>query len=115
MSGLGFGKKPEGRDKPATKLDLSGFAPEPAAAAPSADEQARQDRAAARVGFTSREPTDRVQRVRRKASEPLDQVAVKGPLSVINRFKQYANDTELTYAEAITRLLDIAEGRGRQG
>ena len=95
-SDLGFGKP--------KKLDLSGFAPRPAEKTASPQEQDTADRAAERAGFQSREPVQRIKRVR-KASEPLDQAFVRAPIDVINRFKQYCNDTGMSYGEALDELM----------
>jgi len=95
-SDLGFGKT--------RKLDLSGFAPRPAEKAPSPKEQEVSDRVAERAGFQSREPVQRIRRVR-KASEPLDQAFVRAPIDVINRFKQYCNETGMSYGEALDELM----------
>lgn len=95
-SDLGFGKP--------KKLDLSGFAPRPAEKSVSPKEQDTADRAAARAGFQSREPVQRIKRVR-KASEPLDQAFVRAPIDVINRFKQYCNETGMSYGEALDELM----------
>lgn len=98
---LGFGKP--------KKLDLTAFqprAPEPleTKAAPLRDEEEAADRAAERVGFQSREPVQRVKRIRR-VSEPLDQAFVRAPIDVINRFKQYCNQTGMSYGEALDELM----------
>ncbi|ARS65933.1 hypothetical protein CN221_35990 [Sinorhizobium meliloti] len=89
---LGFGKT--------AKLDLSGFAPGPSEKTGSRQEQ----EAAERAGFQSREPVERVRRIR-KASEPLDQAFVRAPIDVINRFKQYCNETGMSYGEALDELM----------
>ncbi len=94
-SDLGFGKT--------AKLDLSSFTPRAAEKAPS-QEQDVADRAAERAGFQSREPVQRVKRVR-KASEPLDQAFVRAPIEVINRFKEYCNSTGMSYGEALDELM----------
>lgn len=95
-SDLGFGKT--------KKLDLSGFAPRPAEKVPAQTEQEASDRAAERAGFQSREPVQRVKRIR-KTSEPLDQAFVRAPIDVINRFKQYCNETGMSYGEALDELM----------
>lgn len=95
-SDLGFGK--------AKKLDLSGFTPRAAEKATTPQEQDTADRAAERAGFQSREPVQRIKRVR-KASEPLDQAFVRAPIDVINRFKQYCNETGMSYGEALDELM----------
>jgi hypothetical protein len=95
-SDLGFGKT--------KKLDLSGFAPRPVEKVPAQTEQEASDRAAERAGFQSREPVQRVKRIR-KTSEPLDQAFVRAPIDVINRFKQYCNETGMSYGEALDELM----------
>lgn len=96
---LGFGKT--------NKLDLSGFTPRQEQKVDAMKEQEAADRAADRAGFQSREPVLRVKRIR-KASEPLDQAFVRAPISVINRFKQYCNQTGLSYGEALDELMHKA-------
>ncbi len=94
---FGFGK---------SKLDISGFEPrkgEPVADAP-AD---AGDRAAERSGFVSREPAQRVERVR-KSKEPIDQAFIRAPISVINRFKIHCNETGMSYGEALDELMKKA-------
>lgn len=93
---LGFGKT--------TKLDLSGFSPRASEKTSSLREQEASDLAAERAGFQSREPVERVRRIR-KASEPLDQAFVRAPIDVINRFKQYCNETGMSYGEALDDLM----------
>lgn len=98
-SDLGFGKS--------TKLDLSGFSPRPAEKAAPQQEQEIADRVAERAGFQSREPVQRVKRVR-KTREPLDQAFVRAPIEVINRFKEYCNSTGMSYGEALDELMKKA-------
>ena len=62
------------------------------------------DRAAQKSGFESREPTERVKRVR-KSKEPNDHVYVRAPISIINSFKAMCNETGESYGEALTRLM----------
>lgn len=95
-SDLGFGKT--------AKLDLSSFTPRPVEKTAPSREQDVADRAAERAGFQSREPVQRVKRVR-KASEPLDQAFVRAPIEVINRFKEYCNSTGMSYGEALDELM----------
>jgi hypothetical protein len=62
------------------------------------------DEIAERREFVSREPARRVKRVRQ--SEPIEVLSVKGPLSVMNRFKEYANsEGHTSYWTAIDALL----------
>lgn len=96
-SDLGFGKS--------KRLDLSGFSPRQSVVPDAAlADQDIADRTAERAGFKSREPVQRVKRVR-KAAEPLDQAFVRAPTDVINRFKQYCNDTGMSYGEALDVLM----------
>lgn len=95
-SDLGFGKT--------KKLDLSDFAPRPADKNLPQMEQDASDRAAERAGFQSREAVQRVKRIR-KTSDPLDQAFVRAPIAVINRFKQYCNETGMSYGEALDELM----------
>jgi hypothetical protein len=65
------------------------------------------DEVAERREFKSREPMTRVRRVRQ--SEPIEVLSVKGPLSVMNRFKEYANaEGHTSYWTAIDALLKQA-------
>jgi hypothetical protein len=65
------------------------------------------DQIAERREFKSREPATRVRRVRQ--SEPIEVLSVKGPLSVMNRFKEYANaEGHTSYWTAIDALLKRA-------
>ncbi|MGR8963743.1 hypothetical protein [Rhizobium leguminosarum] len=97
---LGFG---EGE----RKLDVSKFAPREAT--PDADDNATLgDGAAKRAGFTSREPVERVARVR-KPSQPFDQAFVRAPIDVINRFKRFCNETGMSYGEALDELMRRAK------
>jgi hypothetical protein len=62
------------------------------------------DEVAERREFKSREPLTRVKRVRQ--SEPIEVLSIKGPLSVMNRFKEYANaEGHTSYWTAIDALL----------
>lgn len=97
---LGFGKSTK-------KLDLSGFENKPSTD-PEKEENRAADRAADRTGFTSREPVERVMRERKRTTEPSDQVFVRAPLSVMNRFKTHCNVTGKSYGEALADLMDKA-------
>lgn len=67
-------------------------------------EQTIADSTANRVGFHSREPAERVPRVR-KPSLPHDHAFVRAPIEVINRYKRYCNETGLNYGEALDELM----------
>lgn len=98
---LGFGKAANTRRE---VLDLSDLGKPSLVADDSRKEEKAFESAAERVGFTSREPTERVIRTR-KAKEPTDQLFVRARISVINRFKQHCNENELSYGELIEELM----------
>jgi hypothetical protein len=85
------------------KSRLNKIAP---ASPPAMEEATKVDQVAERHDFVSREPAQRIQIQR----EPLDQVLLKGPLSVISRFKLYCQDNRLSYWRGIDELL---KGAGR--
>lgn len=59
-------------------------------------------------GFTSRQAQTRVKRQR--SNEPIEILSVKGPLSVLNRFKEYANaNGHSSYWTALDALLRASE------
>ncbi|OWV64613.1 hypothetical protein ATY75_32205 [Rhizobium sp. N122] len=97
---LGFGNE--------QKLDVSKFAPRKAKDNSEADATNLGDAAAERAGFTSREPVERVARVR-KPSQPFDQAFVRAPIEVINRFKRFCNETGMSYGEALDELMRRAK------
>lgn len=66
------------------------------------------DAVADRHEFVSREPVLRVKRIRQ--SEPIEVLSIKGPLSVMNRFKEFANaEGHTSYWTAIDALLRKAK------
>ncbi len=85
------------------KLPIDRVVPKPAPATPTPEDTNKVDAAAAGQGFVSREPMVRVERVR--GGEPIDVLSVKGPLAVLNRFKQYCNDTGQPYWRALDSML----------
>ncbi len=85
------------------KLPIDRVVPKHAPRGPAADAISKVDTVAADHGFISREPVARVERIR--TTEPIDVLSVKGPLSVINRFKQYCNDTGNSYWRSIDEFL----------
>jgi hypothetical protein len=86
------------------KSKLSQVQPKPA---PAPEPIEAIDEVAERREFKSREPLTRVKRVRQ--SEPIEVLSVKGPLSVMNRFKEYANaEGHTSYWTAIDALLKQA-------
>lgn len=89
------------------KLDVSKFAPR-GEADPTSDDADLGDQAADRAGFKSREPVERVARIR-KPSQPFDQAFVRAPVEVINRFKRFCNETGMSYGEALDELMRRAK------
>ena len=76
---------------------------QPRAAASPEVTDSKLDEVAERHSFVSREPMVRVERVR--GAEPIDVLSVKGPLSVLNRFKHFCNETGQPYWRAIDTML----------
>ena len=101
---LGFGNSAKSKRK---TLDLSGF--DNPKQFPEVDdlEKRAEERVAEKSGFTSREPVERIVR-QRKAKEPTDQVFVRAPISVINRYKVHCNETGLSYGELLDDLMKRA-------
>ena len=64
----------------------------------------KEDAIAERHGFTSREPTVRVEKVRKK-NQIQDTVYVRGPLEMTNRFKEFCNQHEYSYGEGLEALM----------
>jgi hypothetical protein len=94
------------------KIDLSGFAP---VQKRSPIDLAEVDAAAAPHGFVSREAAPVITEVathgrRRRTvpSEPTRHLAVRMVQSQYDRFVGYADRYQLTYHDAITKLLDAA-------
>jgi hypothetical protein len=72
---------------------------------PAAERQAI-DATAREHGFTKTSiPTVLPRRARRGASEPMHQLNIRGPVSVIARFIAYCDDERLAYWEALDRLM----------
>jgi hypothetical protein len=91
MKDLGFNK-------------LSSIKPdtEPAPAVP----DHKIDEVAARHGFVSREPIQKVSR--RKEAEPSANLNIRPPISTYNRFVTWAMENRLSYPEALKELMDRA-------
>jgi hypothetical protein len=94
------------------RIDLSGFAP---VQKRSPIDLVEVDAAAAPHGFVSREASPLVEAaipvsVRRRRAvppEPVRHLAVRMVQSQYDRFVGYADRYQLTYQEAITKLLDV--------
>ena len=73
------------------------------------------DRAAKLVGFESREP--RASRRRRRAVREIANrfMAVRFTEANHERFVRFADAKNMTYADTIMYLLDLAEGKSEQG
>lgn len=67
----------------------------------------KEDALAERHGFTSREPTVRVEKVRKK-NQIQDTVYVRGPLEMTNRFKEFCNEHGYSYGEGLEALMKKA-------
>ncbi len=94
------------------RIDLSGFAP---VQKRSPVDLAEVDAAAAPHGFVSREATPRItesttpgRRRRAVPAEPVRHLAVRMVESQYDRFVGYADRYQLTYHDAIKKLLDAA-------
>ncbi len=81
---LGFGKS---QSAPREALDLSDLPSASSAPSESRTTEKFFESTAERIGFKSREPTERVTRQRSKSKEAMDQVYLRAPISVVNRFK----------------------------
>lgn len=93
-------------EQPTRMLDLSSFAPVSKRAP---IDLARVDAAAASHGFVSREAPSPSPRRRRVATlAPARALAVRMLESEFRRFVAYADREELTYSDAIQKLLDLA-------
>lgn len=94
----------------AFKFNLAAVKPKPAPQPKPPSQAAAVDAVAERHQFTSREPAKRVKRERsRPHAGPIEVLSVKGPLEVINRFKDYCNaDGHSSYWQAIDELLKRA-------
>jgi hypothetical protein len=64
------------------------------------------DEVAARHGFVSREPIQKVSR--RKEAEPSANLNIRPPISTYNRFVTWAMENRLSYPEALKELMDRA-------
>lgn len=81
---------------------------------PAAAPMARVLQAGAELGFVSRDTTDR-RRPGPKRKEPQDRVSIAGPKRVLDRLKAYCDrEGGVSYCEAISALLDIAETKGKE-
>ena len=73
---------------------------------PPPEEAKRVDEIGERHDFVSREPQLRIERIR--GTEPIDVLSVKGPLTVLNRFKALCNETGKPYWRIIDEMLTLA-------
>ncbi|OJF99947.1 hypothetical protein AX761_24855 [Rhizobium sp. 58] len=67
----------------------------------------KEDAIAERHGFTSREPTIRVEKIRKK-NQIQDTVYVRGPIDMTNRFKEFCNINGFSYGEGLEALMKKA-------
>lgn len=94
------------------KTKLAGIKPQGDLKPVSAVEKIKVDAVADKHEFVSREPATRVKRERvRNQTGPIEVLSVKGPLDVMNRFKDYCNaQGHSSYWQAIDALLRKAGG-----
>ena len=92
MKDLGFGSK------------IASITPDadPAPAVP----DRKIDEVAARHGFVSREPIQKVSR--RREAEPSANLNIRPPISTYNRFVSWAMENRLSYPEALKELMNRA-------
>lgn len=63
------------------------------------------------MGFVSREPTQRV-KPGPKRKEAQDKVSIPGPKRVIDDFRRFCRDRDLTLWQGLEMLLEAQKGRG---
>ncbi|MGI9412602.1 MAG: hypothetical protein ACR2PM_02975 [Hyphomicrobiales bacterium] len=77
---------------------------------PSRDETAEAVRAGHKLGFVPREAsTSTMPRTRNRKREKRGNLLIHGPDRVLARFRDYADNTDLSYWEALERLLEQDE------
>jgi hypothetical protein len=93
------------------KLDLQDFKPKRSSTKPrnkGDEDQFREDQLvdeiAEKEGFKSREQTRRVIK-KRKSKVVTDTAYIRAPIEVLNEFKLFCNDHDLTYGEGLEQLL----------
>lgn len=72
------------------------------------EEDQRVDQLAERKGFKSREQTKRIEK-KRKSKSVTDTAYVRAPIEVLNEFKLFCNDKDLTYGEGLEQLLRLRD------
>lgn len=65
------------------------------------------DEVAARHGFVSREPIQKVSR--RRDAEPSANLNIRPPITTYNRFVTWAMENRMSYPEALKELMDRAK------
>lgn len=93
MKNLGFGDK------------LASIKPDTEQQSPVSDRKI--DEVAARHGFVSREPIQKV--TRRREAEPSANLNIRPPISTYNRFVTWAIENRMSYPEALKELMDRAK------
>lgn len=101
-SGFGFGTADE------TIRELaSSVRPKPREAGSPREASEAADRVAEQVGFESREPVRRVvKRPVQPKAEPMQQLAMRLPVSVMAKFARFAEEEGLSYPKALATLLE---------
>lgn len=62
------------------------------------------------LGFVNRDPSTR-RKPGPKRTEPQDKVSIPGPKRIIDRYRAYCTDHNLTLWQGLEALLDDSEGR----
>ena len=99
---------------PTNTVKLPPVRQKPAETSAAAPAMARVVQAGTELGFVSRDTTDR-RRPGPKRKEPQDRISIAGPKRVLDRLKAYCDgEGGLSYCEAISVLLDMAEAKGKE-
>lgn len=99
--------KPASKPK-AAKAKVKKQSPQPAIPAVLTERAAMADKVAKSMGFQSREQKAVVLKKRRRThhDEPVDQLSIRGPVRVLNDFITYCETQNLSYWEAMEKLLE---------
>lgn len=87
-------------------FNLESFKPRPKPKPKKPKPTPNSENVAEKHGFVTREETKRVQFKYR--SEPMDNIYIRAPLSVINTFKDYCVNNKYSYGSALEELLNTA-------
>ena len=101
--------KPKPTSKPkAVKPKAKSKSQQPSMPAVLTERAAMADKVAQSMGFQSREQKTLVLKKRRRThhDEPVDQLSIRGPVRVLNDFITYCETQNLSYWEAMEKLLE---------